>query len=102
MISELLSSAVLDAVIEELSFGVVVLDRRRAVYENGAARALSERLRHDHGTELTVLLRDHVEAVEGHLKSLGRVVSMVTAGNGEPFYFHIRRITVKGAGPLTV
>lgn len=102
MISELLSGAVLDAVIEELSLAVVVLDSRRAVYENAAARTLAERLRRDHGTELTVLLHDHVDAVLGHLQSSGRVVSLVTAGNGEPFYFHIRRITVKGAGPLVV
>lgn len=102
MISDVLSGALLDAVIEELSLAVVILDGRRVLYENAAARALSARLLKDHATHLTVLLRDHIDAVHAHLETSGRAVSLVTAGNGEPFYFHVRGLQVDGAGSIVV
>lgn len=102
MISDLLSGPLLDAVIEELSLAVVVVGDRRVLYENLAARTLSARLEREYATHLSILLRDHIDAVQAHLASTGRVVSLVTAGNGEPFYFHVRRVLVQGAEPCVV
>lgn len=99
---DLLSGALLDAVIEELSLAVVILDDHRVMYENAAARALGTRLARAHATNLTVLLRDHIDAVQALLATTGGVVSLVTAGNGEPFYFHVRRLNVAGVDPCMV
>lgn len=102
MNSDQISGALLDAVIEELSLAVVILDDHRVMYENCAARTLAARLAREHATNLTVLLRDHIDAVQSHVASTGGVVSLVTAGNGEPFYFHVRRLAVPGVEPCLV
>jgi DNA-binding CsgD family transcriptional regulator len=102
VISQLLSGALLDVVIEEFALPVFVLDRARLLYSNAAARALAERLQREHATELAVLLRDHVDAVSSHLRDTGRLVSLVMAGNGEPFYIHLQRVKVEGQDPAVV
>src|SRR5262245_24044350 len=101
-ISNVLSGALLDAVIDELALAVVVMDPRRILYENAAARALALRLRREHSTDLSVLLRDHIEATQNNLRQARTVVSLVTAGNGEPFYLHLRGLAVEGLASAVV
>jgi FixJ family two-component response regulator len=49
-----------------------------------------------------VLLRDQADAAAGHLQASGRAVSLVTSGNGEPFYIHLREMVVDGVGRTLV
>ena len=102
MISDVLPGSLVDAVIEGLSLAVMLLERGRVIYENAAARTLSDRLGRDHATNLLVLLRDHIEAVQAHLMDSGKVVSLITAGNGEPFYIHVRQLERQDAAPLVL
>jgi NarL family two-component system response regulator YdfI len=102
VISEVLSGALIDAVIEELSLAVVLLDRGRVIYQNTAARGLSDRLGRNHATQLVVLLRDHIDSVQAHLVASAKVVSLITAGNGEPFYIHVRRLDRQDADSLVL
>ena len=102
MMSEVLPRALLDAVVDDLSISIVVLDDRRVLYRNTSARILAEKLRREHHTDLTVLLRDQVDAAASHLRANGRAVSVVTSGNGEPFYIHLREMMVDGVGQTLV
>jgi len=102
MIGNELPRALLDAVVEDLALSVVVLDDRRVIYRNISARALAEKLQREHRTDLIVLLRDQADAAAGHLRAAGRAVSLVTAGNGEPFYIHLREMVVAGVGRTLV
>jgi DNA-binding CsgD family transcriptional regulator len=102
MISKLLPRRVVDAVIDDLAMAIVILNRRGLLYANAAARALTIRLKTEHTTDLAVLLRDHVESVASHLQATGRSTTLITAGNGEPFYIHLRQFLVKGHAPMVV
>jgi len=102
MISQMLPRALLDAVIDDLSVSIIVLDDRRILYRNTSARMLAEKLQRDHRTDLLVLLRDQADAAAAHLQATGRAVSLVTSGNGEPFYIHLREIVVDGVGRTLV
>jgi DNA-binding NarL/FixJ family response regulator len=88
----------LDAVIDDLALSIIVLDDRRIIYRNASARALAEKLQREHRTDLIVMLRDQAEAAAAHLRSTGRAVSLVTSGNGEPFYIHMREMVADGVG----
>jgi ATP/maltotriose-dependent transcriptional regulator MalT len=98
MISDVLPRALLDSFIDELALAIIVFDGRRILYENSSAHALSARLEREHRTDLAVLLRDNADATAGHLRATGRAVSLVTAGNGEPFYIHLRELVVEEVG----
>jgi DNA-binding CsgD family transcriptional regulator len=102
MIGTVLPRALLDAVIDDLTLSIVILDDRRILYRNHSARALAEKLQREHHTDLFVLLRDQADAAAAHLRSAGRAVSLVTSGNGEPFYIHLREMVVDGAGRTLV
>jgi len=102
MTGHALPRALLDAVIDDLSLSIIVLDDRRILYRNTSARALGEKLQRDHHTDLTVLLRDQADAAAAHLRAAGRAVSLVTSGNGEPFYIHLREMVVDGVGRTLV
>lgn len=91
MAVQTLSSVVLRAVIDELSLPLLLLSNLRVIYVNPAAERLSARLKQEHGTQLRILIRDHVEAVGADLER-GPVVSLVTAENGETFYVHVNRL----------
>jgi DNA-binding NarL/FixJ family response regulator len=102
MIGHVLPRALLEAVIDDLSLSIVVLDDRRILYCNASAGALAEKLQREHHTDLTVLLRDQADAAAAHLRASGRAVSLVTSGNGEPFYIHLREMMVDGVGRTLV
>lgn len=102
MIGDVVPPAVINAIIEDLSLAVALLDRGRVIYTNAAGRALATRLERDHGTHLSVLLRDHVDSVHAHLETDGKVVSLVMAGNGEAFYIHVRRLDSDENGSLVL
>jgi DNA-binding CsgD family transcriptional regulator len=102
MISDILPGRFVDMVIDELALPLLVLDGRRVLYANSSAIALAARLEREHTIDLAVLLRAHAEAVGGHLQEAGRTVTLITAGNGEPFYIHLRQIAVRRVGPLIV
>ena len=78
MTGHVLPRALLDAVIDDLSLSIIVLDDRRILYRNTSARALGEKLQRDHHTDLTVLLRDQADAAAAHLRAAGQ--------SGEPRY----------------
>jgi len=98
----MLSREVLDAVINDLALSIVVLDSRHVLYRNASAQRLAEKLQREHHTDLFVLLRDQADAAAPLLQSAGRAVSLVTSGNGEPFYIHLREFIVEGAGQTLV
>src|SRR6188474_1714374 len=102
MVGHQLPRALLDAVIDDLSLSIVVLDDRRILYRNTSARVLAEKLQREHRTDLLVLLRDQADAAAAHLQATGRAVSLVTSGNGEPFYIHLREMVVDGVGRTLV
>jgi DNA-binding NarL/FixJ family response regulator len=102
MIGHVLPRALLDALIEDLALSIVVLDDRRVLYRNSSARVLAEKLQRQHRTDLIVLLRDQADAAAAHLQAAGRAVSLVTSGNGEPFYIHLRELVVDGVGRTLV
>jgi DNA-binding NarL/FixJ family response regulator len=102
MLGNVLPRALLDAVIDDLALSIIVLDDRRILYRNSSARILAERLQRDHHTDLIVLLRDQADAAAAHLRAAGRAVSLVTSGNGEPYYIHLREIVVDGVGRTLV
>ena len=102
MVGHQLPRALLDAVIDDLSLSIVVLDERRILYRNTSARVLAEKLQREHRTDLLVLLRDQADAAAAHLQATGRAVSLVTSGNGEPFYIHLREMVVDGVGRTLV
>jgi DNA-binding NarL/FixJ family response regulator len=102
MIGTALPRSLLEAVVDDLSISVIVLDDRGILYRNTSARVLADKLQREHHTDLSVLLRDQVDAAAGHLRAAGRAVSLVTSGNGEPFYIHLREIVVDGVGRTLV
>jgi DNA-binding CsgD family transcriptional regulator len=102
MVGHQLPRALLDAVIDDLSVSIVVLDDCRILYRNTSARVLAEKLQREHRTDLLVLLRDQADAAAAHLQASGRAVSLVTSGNGEPFYIHLREMVVDGVGRTLV
>ena len=102
MIGPILPRSLLDAVVEDLALSVIVLDDRRILYRNTSARLLAEKLQRDHRTDLLVLLRDQADAAAADLRDTGRAVSLVTSGNGEPFYIHLREMVVEGVGRTLV
>jgi DNA-binding NarL/FixJ family response regulator len=102
MVGQVLPRALLDAVVEDLAVSIIVLDDRHILYRNTSARTLAEKLRREHRTDLIVLLRDQAEAAAADLRATGRSVSLVTAGNGEPFYIHLREMVVDGVGRTLV
>ena len=96
-----LGSTVLGAVIDELSLPLMILSNLCVIYVNPAGERLSARLKQEHGTQLRVLIRDHVEAVSAHLER-DAVVSLVTAENGETFYVHVNRLPSSDAEALAL
>jgi DNA-binding CsgD family transcriptional regulator len=101
-ITDGLPRGLLDVVIDELALAVVVMDGGRVIYENRAASSLVARLQRDHSTDLALLLRDQIDEMQHHLRAQGHAVSLVTAGNGESFYFHVRGVIRDRARPLTI
>jgi DNA-binding NarL/FixJ family response regulator len=102
MIGNVLPRALLDALIDDLALSIVVMDDRRVLYRNARAKLLSEKLQRTHHTDLVVLLRDHADAALPVLRASGRAVSLLTSGDGEPFYIHLRDMHVRGAGQVLV
>jgi DNA-binding NarL/FixJ family response regulator len=102
MIGNVLPRALLDTVIDDLALSIIVFDERRILYRNTSARTLAEKLQREHHTDLLVLLRDQADAAAAHLRAAGRTVSLVTSGNGEPFYIHLREIVAEGVGRTLV
>jgi DNA-binding NarL/FixJ family response regulator len=102
MNGQVLPRALFEAVIDDLALSVIVLDDRRILYRNTSARTLAEKLQKEHQTDLFVMLRDQAEAAAADLRAAGRAVSLVTSGNGEPFYIHLREIVVDGVGRALV
>lgn len=82
------TSAMFASVVDELGLAVLILTGTHLLYSNHAGVHLADRLKAEHGIDLLVLLRDHLDDVGPHL-SAGRIVSLVTASNGEPFYVHV-------------
>src|SRR5690349_9688036 len=102
MIGNVLPRELLDAVVDDLALPIVVFDDRRVLYRNVSARTLAEKLQREHHTDLLVLLRDQADASAADLRAGGRTVSLVTSGNGEPFYIHLREMMVDGVGRTLV
>ena len=102
MVGQALPRALLDAVVDDLALSIIVLDERHILYRNTSARTLAEKLRREHRTDLLVLLRDQAEAAAADLRATGRSVSLVTSGNGEPFYINLREMVVDGVGRTLV
>jgi len=102
MADKALPRALLDALIDDLALSIVVMDERRVLYRNACARLLSDKLQRTHRTDLVVLLRDHADAALPVLRATGRAVSLVTSGDGEPFYIHLRDMRIRGIGQVLV
>jgi DNA-binding CsgD family transcriptional regulator len=75
-------------VVDSLAVAVLVFRQHRLVYSNSAARQLAARLRSRHRSELTVLLRDHLRGL-AEKPDRGATVTLLTGGQGEPFYVHV-------------
>jgi DNA-binding CsgD family transcriptional regulator len=101
-LSQLLAQDTIDGLVDELALPLLVVTERAVLYANTSARLLADRLQREHATDLAVLLRDHVRAVTGHLAASGRAVTLVTAGNGEPFYIHLTRVVSHDNSPAVV
>jgi len=48
-----------------------------------------ERLRSEYGTELLVILRDHLAKLRSLSEESSAAVTLLTAGSGESFYVHV-------------
>jgi DNA-binding CsgD family transcriptional regulator len=61
------------AVMHNLRLPLIIFQGSRVVYRNRAGERLERWLHDEYGTELTILLRDHVAQVEGRKDSLSLV-----------------------------
>lgn len=93
---------VLDEVIHELALPIVLFNHRKVLYWNQSARELANRLEREHASDLAVLLRDHLDASSSHLQLTDRAVSLLTPGNGELFYIHLRRVLLEASESIIV
>jgi DNA-binding CsgD family transcriptional regulator len=84
-----------EAVVDSLALAVLVFRQQKLIYANPAAQQLQERLRTKQRSELTVLLRDHLRALD-EKKPAASTISLLTGQRGEPFYLHITPIDAKG------
>ena len=75
-------------IVDSLALAVLVFRHDQLVYSNAAAQQLGERLRAKYRSELTVLLRDHLRGL-GDKQDRSTTVSLLTGGQGEPFYVHV-------------
>lgn len=99
MAAEALPVSLLATIVDQVVLPILVLDGRRFLYSNAAASDLRARLKCEHGIHLDVIVRDHIDEIGGQL-SHGRVVTLLTARNGEPFYVHAHQIAAdEGAAP---
>jgi DNA-binding CsgD family transcriptional regulator len=89
--AEALPLAVFATVVEDVVLPILILCGLRVLYSNGAACNLRGRLKSLHGIHLDVVIRDHLQEVSSQIAQ-GRVVTLLTARNGEPFYVHVQRI----------
>jgi DNA-binding CsgD family transcriptional regulator len=90
-----------------MNLPIMVFLGRRVVYANPAARDLETRLRQDHGTEIVVMLLNHIDALAPILSEVD-TTTLVTAPNGETFAVQVRSlgtrrrrrvaVTVRGIG----
>jgi DNA-binding CsgD family transcriptional regulator len=77
-----------DAIVNALTVAVVVFRHQHLVYANAAAEQLRGRLRTKYRSELTVLLRDHLNSL-GEKRDVATTISLLTGQRGEPFYLHV-------------
>jgi DNA-binding CsgD family transcriptional regulator len=98
---ECLAPELVRLVVDELPVPLVVIASGRLVYMNQAADRLSLRMKAEHATELPVVVQDHLASIAAYLSS-PQVVSLVTAGNGEPFYVNVRRVQREGVTELAL
>jgi DNA-binding CsgD family transcriptional regulator len=76
------------AIVDSLTVAVLVFRHHHLVYSNLAAQQLAERLRAKYRSELSVLLRDHLVGL-GEKLDRATTISLLTGGQGEPFYVHV-------------
>ena len=77
-----------DSIVNALTVAVVVFRHQHLVYANAAAEQLRDRLRTKYRSELTVLLRDHLNSL-GEKHDVATTISLLTGQRGEPFYLHV-------------
>lgn len=83
------------AIVDRLAIAVLVFRHHQLMYSNPAAQQLGERLRAKYRSELTVLLRDHLMGL-GEKLDRATTVSLLTGGQGEPFYVHVMPLDGEG------
>jgi len=76
------------AIVDSLAIAVLVFRHHHLVYSNNAAQQLAARLRTKYRSELSVLLRDHLQGL-GERLDRGTTVTLLTGQHGEPYYVHV-------------
>ena len=85
-----------DAIVERLAIAVLVFRNQQLVYLNPAAEELRDRLRARYRSELTLLLRDHLQSL-GDKPDISTTISLLTGQRGEPFYLHVMPLDSGGS-----
>src|SRR5437868_415892 len=82
-----LSAAALRSIVDQLSVAILVFRGQRLVYANPRAVRLIDRLRAENGSELLVMLVDHL-AEAGERPQAADAILAVTGVDNEPFIVH--------------
>lgn len=78
-------------VVDEVVLPILLVCGARVMYSNQAAADLRGRLKVLYNIQLDVVIRDHLEEISNQ-NVQGRVVTLLTARNGEPFYVHVQSL----------
>lgn len=84
----MIAARLFGTLVDRLSLPILLLQGRRVMYTNTAARALIERFRSRYGVEVSLLLSDHIATVEATPPGAS-TLSLITTHAGEPFYVHL-------------
>jgi DNA-binding CsgD family transcriptional regulator len=80
---DLLSATTLRSIVDQLPVAILVFRGQRLIYANPQASRLTNRLRSDHGSELLVMLLDHL-AETGERPQGADTVLALTGADNEP------------------
>jgi DNA-binding NarL/FixJ family response regulator len=84
----LLSATTLRSILDQLSVAIVVFRGQRLIYANPRATRLISRLRSEHGSELLVMLLDHL-AEAGERPQAAETILALTGADNEPFVVRV-------------
>jgi DNA-binding NarL/FixJ family response regulator len=86
-----LSAAALRSIVDQLSVAILVFRSQRLIYANPRAVRLIKRLRLEYGSELVVMLLDHL-ADAGERPQAADAALALTGADNEPFVVRLMRL----------